>query len=835
MAALHRALASRSRAWWRKASGTPGHDESGEAAGPLSKEAEEAGPPAPIEQIIGDAIENPAETSVPERLALAAGLAASGINRSGEIGEAVPQFATNSAVNDRIAEQLSRPRCPLTSPPIRRTSMMPRRWPPRLSFWSRNGKSRPAAPPPRQRREDGALRRTILTVLTLGQTVLATWSMMAVLPYHGTRPMEIAILVLFAILFFWVSAGFWTAIMGFALLISGHDHHAISNTASPDAPIADDARTAIVMPICNEDVDRVFAGLRATYASLERTGELGHFDFFVLSDSSNPDLRVAEMDAWLRLCSEFGAFGRVFYRWRRLRLKRKSGNLADFCRRWGSQYRYMVVLDADSVMSGECLKRLMQLMEANPRAGIIQTAPHASGRETLHSRIQQFANRVYGPLFTAGLHFWQLGEAHYWGHNAIIRVAPFIRHCSLGRLKKRGLNNLEILSHDFVEAALMRRAGWSVWIAYDLPGSHEEMPPNLLDELQRDRRWCQGNLINSRLLLAEGLHPAHRVVFATGIMAYVSAPLWFLFLMLSTMLLAIQTLVPPQYFVIPYQLFPVWPEWNHQWAVMLFTATAVLLFAPKILSVLLLWTHDARNFGGRLRVAISALTEAVYSALLAPIRMLFHTRFVTTTLAGLEIKWTSPARENAETTWGDALRKHGWHTLFGVVWAGFVYWLNPAFLWWLLPVVGALMVSIPISVWSSRVSLGRHLRRLGLFLIPEESAPPYELVRLQEEQEKSNPKRDFTAAVVDPVVNAVACAANGLSRTRPGAFHDARRGLVEKALAGGPYALNKQQQLDLLDDPVSLSRLHLLVWSSSRAHRAWNEAIGVSECTDAIS
>jgi membrane glycosyltransferase len=172
----------------------------------------------------------------------------------------------------------------------------------------------------------------------------------------------------------------------------------------------------------------------------------------------------------------------------------------------------MVVLDADSVMTGACLATLVRLMEANPTTGIIQTAPRGAGRDTLFARVQQFATQVYGPLFTAGLHFWQLGESYYWGHNAIIRVAPFMRHCALGRLPGRGPFAGEILSHDFVEAALMRRAGWKVWMAYDLPGSYEEMPPNLLDELKRDRRWCRGNLINLRLFLWAGLHPAHRAV-----------------------------------------------------------------------------------------------------------------------------------------------------------------------------------------------------------------------------------------------------------------------------------------------------------------------------------
>lgn len=743
---------------------------------------------------------NPAEQSQAARLAMAAGGAT----------------VTDAHGRSRLA----------STPPIRRTPMAPKPWPLRLMGWPFKRlwlKHAPAAP--LQHRGTATLRRAVLTGLALSQTMVATWAMTAILPYHGSQPLEIVVLALFAILFAWISAGFWTAIMGCALLMSGGDRHAISASAPPDTSI--EARTAIVMPICNEDVARVFAGLRATYESLATSGELPHFDFFVLSDSSEPDLRVAEVEAWLRLCREVGGFGRIFYRRRRNRIKRKSGNIADFCRRWGADYRYMVVLDADSVMSGECLTALVRLMEANPDAGIIQTAPRAAGRETLHARIQQFANRVYGPLFTAGLHFWQLGEAHYWGHNAIIRVAPFIRHCALGRLR-RGAGSVEIMSHDFVEAALMRRAGWGVWIAYDLPGSYEEMPPNLLDELKRDRRWCEGNLINSRLFLAEGLHAAHRAVFATGVMAYMSAPIWFLFLLLSTALLAIHTLVPPQYFVRPYQLFPIWPEWHLGWAALLFGATSLLLSLPKILSVVLLWMQGAREFGGPLRLGLGMLAEFVYSMLLAPIRMLFHTQFVAAALAGRHTAWKSPPREDSETTWAEALRRHGLHTLLGVAWAAGVYWLHPSYLWWLLPVVGALALSIPLSVWSSRARLGRRLRSARLFLIPEESCPPLELRRLRLEHKRTPAPSGFVAAVVDPLVNAVACAA-----ARERSWQPEHMQLVIAALTTGPEALGERQKLDLLDNPLALSRLHFEVWSSIAAHPGWHEAMGIPPCTAA--
>jgi membrane glycosyltransferase len=716
-----------------------------------------------------------------------------------------------------IAEDAQHRERLFTMPPLNRSSMSPR-------AWMKRRRHSPVAdsPDPRGRwHMAGVRRRLFLLSLLLAQTYLATYSMALVLPYHGRQPLEVGILMLFAILFAWVTGGFWTAVAGFFTLNAGHDAYAISRTARPDAPIDPEARTAIIMPVANENVARVFAGLRATYESLARTGNLERFDFFILSDSSDPDLRVAETQAWMDFCVRLSAFGRVFYRWRQHRIKRKSGNVADFCRRWGRSYRYMVILDADSVMSGDCLCMLVRIAEANPNAGIIQTAPRAAGRDTLYARVQQFATRVYGPLFTAGLHYWQLGESHYWGHNAIIRVAPFMKHCALGRLPGRGALAGEILSHDFVEAALMRRAGWAVWIAYDLPGSYEEMPPNLIDELKRDRRWCQGNLMNFRLFSMKGLHVAHRAVFMSGVMAYFSALLWFLFLVLSTALLAVHELTVPEYFLEPYQLFPIWPEWRPQWAIWLFTATASILLIPKLLSVLLVAKRGASRFGNTFRATVSVLGEIALSTLLAPIRMLFHTRFVVTSIIGWTVRWKSPPREDAETTWREAIRHHGLQTLLGVAWAGGVYWLNPAFVWWLLPIAGALIVSIPVSVYTSRVSLGRHLRRAKYFLIPEEFSPPTEIRSTRRYWKLAQPDRDFIDAVTDPVVNAVACAFGAARREPTEAALRQRGALVERALWRGPEDLERSDKMILLNDPVALSQLHFKVWTSSRAHPDW--------------
>jgi membrane glycosyltransferase len=427
------------------------------------------------------------------------------------------------------------------APGIRRTPMAAKPWR-GLSLLSWAFRVEPGPPDvDGPARSAGRRRRFVLLALSLAPAIYATYVMSGLLPDEASSLPEKALLAVFAILSCWLAAGFWTAMMGFVVLMRGGDRHLISRSAVDPGPLPRGARTAVVMPVCNEDVKRVFAGLRATIESVARAGAIDHFDFFVLSDSSEPDTCVAELDAWhaLRdaLSEQLNADVRLFYRRRERRVKRKSGNVDDFCRRWGALYRYMVVLDADSVMSGQCLSTLVRLMEARPDAGIIQTAPCAVGRDTLHARIQQFANQVYGPLFTAGLHYWQLGESHYWGHNAIIRLEPFMKHCVLAPLPGRGALAGEILSHDFVEAALMRRAGYGVWIAYDLPGSYEEMPSNLIEEVGRDRRWCHGNLMNARLMFAPGMHPVHRTVFLTGALAYLSAPLWAGFLALSTWLL----------------------------------------------------------------------------------------------------------------------------------------------------------------------------------------------------------------------------------------------------------------------------------------------------------
>lgn len=464
------------------------------------------------------------------------------------------------------------------------------------------------------------------------------------------------------------------------------------------------------------------------------------------------------------------------------------------------------------------------LIRHNPNAGIIQSSPKASGMDTLYARCQQFATRVYGPLFTAGLHFWQLGESHYWGHNAIIRVKPFIEHCALAPLPGEGSFAGSILSHDFVEAALMRRAGWGVWIAYDLPGSYEELPPNLLDELKRDRRWCHGNLMNFRLFLVKGMHPVHRAVFLTGVMSYLSAPLWFMFLALSTALQVVHALTEPQYFLQPRQLFPVWPQWRPELAIALFASTMVLLFLPKLLSILLIWCKGTKEYGGFWRVTLSLLLEVLFSVLLAPVRMLFHTVFVVSAFLGWEVVWNSPQRDDDSTSWGEAFKRHGSQLLLGLVWAVGMAWLDLRFLFWLAPIVFSLILSPFVSVISSRATVGLRTKRWKLFLIPEEYSPPQVLVdtdRFLEMNRQRSLDDGFMHAVFNPSFNALATAMATARHRASKVLEIARDRHVEQALNETPEKLNRDRRLVLLSDPVTMARLHFRVWNSPERYSSW--------------
>src|SRR5580692_6320267 len=451
-------------------------------------------------------------------------------------------------------------------------------------------------------------RRLLFFGLTLTSSVLASLLMLDILRANSLTVLEAMSLVLFFGLFTWISGAFWTAVAGFVIRLKGGAPKVMQ--AHDADGLAIHSRIALVMPVYNEDPRRTTAGLEAIWSSLAKQAESAAFDLFILSDTRKSDIAAAEEAAWRALVARHGGQGRIFYRRRAQNVGRKSGNIADFVRNWGAAYSHMIVLDADSVMSGKALVTLARLMDANPQVGIIQTAPLPVGRETLFARMVQFGARLNGPMLSSGLAFWQLGEANYWGHNAIIRLHAFAAHCDLPRLPGHPPLGGEILSHDFVEAAFMRRAGYQVWLVPDLMGSWEEVPSNIIEFAARDRRWAQGNLQHLGLLPMRGLHWLSRIHLITGVLSYATSPIWLLVLTLSTIIVCMEALQGIQYFEPgSYSLFPSWPESRATEIVALLSITLSILLMPKVLGATLALVNSKlrREYGGGFRLVASVL------------------------------------------------------------------------------------------------------------------------------------------------------------------------------------------------------------------------------------
>lgn len=578
------------------------------------------------------------------------------------------------------------------------------------------------------RAEVAAARRTLFFGTTIASALLASALMLDILRANGLTLLELTSLVLFFVLFTWITGAFYTALAGFVIHLIGRDKEILSARDVEATPLA--RRTAIVMPVYNEDPAGIEARVSATWTSLQENSESAAFDFYILSDTRDVAAGERERAMWQRLVQRHAANGRIFYRRRPENIGRKAGNLADFVRRWGGSYEHMVVLDADSVMSGHALVTLARMMEAHPTVGILQTLPMPVGRETPFARLIQFAARLNGPMLASGLAFWQLDAGNYWGHNAIIRLRPFAQACALPSLPGSAPLGGEILSHDFVEAAFMRRAGFEVWLVPDLSGSWEEVPSNLVDFAARDRRWAQGNMQHFKVLPMKGLHWLSRMHMLTGILSYATSPIWLTVLVVSSFLTCLAALNGHQYFQPgAYVLFPAWPESRFAEIASLLTVTLVVLLMPKLLGATLALRDPVvrRGFGGVRRLAGGLLLEQVFSILLAPAMMVFHATFVVSTLAGKPVSWNAQDREDRGVTWMEGLRRHRWHILLGIVWGVTILALAPSYIWWMLPVIAGLLSGFALTVWTSRKSLGRSLKRLGLLVTPEETTPPPEL------------------------------------------------------------------------------------------------------------
>lgn len=665
-----------------------------------------------------------------------------------------------------------------------------------------------------------AARRTLFMGASIFLT--ATGFVLLLRSYSGQHIFwpDYIVIGLFPLLFGQISVGFILALFGFFDWLRGGDPlHVMRRPWREKEGSVPLAATAIVIPVFNEEVQRVSQGIANMWRSLEKTGQIEHFDFYLCSDSNDADHWIEEECAWMHLCQKLNAFGKFFYRKRRHAINSKSGNVADFCRRWGKRYRYMIVLDADSIMSGATMVRLVRAMEANPEVGILQTQPRMVLGQSLLRRLIQFSGHLSGKLFAQGCSMAQMSSGSYWGHNAIIRIAPFIEHCDLPLLPVPNPRKRRVLSHDTVEAALMQRAGYDVWIAYDEEGSYEEGPPNLSDMLKRDFRWCAGNLQHFWFLFARGIEMGNRLQIWIGLMAYLCSPFWLMFLIAGSF---------GAYDRARFMALSAGPEdlgvTQEPEGVALFIITLALLFVPRVLGILSALRQDSRFF----RLLISALLETLLSILIAPVLMLFHTLFVLLAILGWQVKWTTQNRADTGLSFSHCLVLYGWQSILGV--AGQMtafyylglnsYWLMPIFVGWTFA---------PLTAWiTSWGSLGKALRTHGLFLTLEESQPPPELENLDQDVSQEQPQTPlplWPQALLCPYIHALhlsmvrqRSSSRGEEQPAP-SLVDLRERLVQE----GPSALAPKEKLRLLWDPETVFWLHQKLWScpESNLHPSW--------------
>lgn len=542
-------------------------------------------------------------------------------------------------------------------------------------------------------------RRMLVVLLALIPASIAAHEMRRSIGLDGISLWEGVYLALFIPLFAWIAFGFATSLIGFLLLTTGQPSVTRRYRAQQVTPLRE--RTAILLPVCNEDFLGVLGRLSIMERSLVQVMGGERFEFFILSDS-NPENGEIERRAYEEMRP---AFARpVHYRRRALNIGRKPGNIAEWVQRFGAAYEYMIVLDADSVMSGQTMARLATDMEGHPTLGLIQTVPTVMGAATLFARWQQFASRLYGPISAAGMIWWAGSEGMFWGHNAILRTRAFAQCCGLPELKGRAPFGGHIMSHDMIEATLLRRQGWDVHMVM-AEDSFEEFPPSMPDMFTRDRRWCQGNIQHVPLLMKiAGLHPVSRFQLLVGASAYCTSLLW-----LALMLVVLGGAAAgawPMSAVLP----------SHG----LLVLTAVMLFGPKLLAMLWALADAGRRigFGGAERMTRGVLADIVLSILMAPVAMLTQTINLFSILMGRKASWNGQTRDRDGMAMGSAIWLFKWHIFLGAALLALGARAGSGF-WWVMPVAAGLLLAPVLAALTARKDLGRRADEHGLFQVAD--------------------------------------------------------------------------------------------------------------------
>ncbi|MEM8702694.1 MAG: glucans biosynthesis glucosyltransferase MdoH [Pseudomonadota bacterium] len=561
------------------------------------------------------------------------------------------------------------------------------------------------------------LRRLVFSAL-LAISFFGLSALMAVtLSPGGLTPLDLFILLCFMVTLPWTIIGFWNAVIGLLVMRLSRDPvKAVCpiDAGAPDAPLK--SSTALLSCVRDEDVDGLEKNLSAMVSNLIRSGYAAHFKLFVLSDTSQDAIALQEHEMAARMSQRFQGQMDVVYRRRSVNTGYKAGNIEDFCDRWGDQHDFALVLDADSYMSAEAIATLVRRMEANPNVGILQSLVVGLPTDSAFARVFQFGMRLGMRSYTIGSAWWQGDCGPYWGHNALLRLKPFKEHCRLPVLPGKGPLAGTVLSHDQVEAVLMRRAGYECRVLPLETGSYEDNPPHLLEFIRRDLRWCQGNLQYRRLIGMKGLKPVSRAQLVLAILMFLGSPAWIGF-MVGAAVLGMTTDYAP---------------YRADTGVFMFFTVLSMVFAPKIATVIdVLARRDLRKaFGGPIRILISFVAEIVYSAMLAPIMAVSHTMFMGGLATGKAIGWGAQARGVARLPVTLAASKLWPQTLFGIVALTWFAFQPIELVWPVLPIAAGPLLAIAIAVATSTKSLGRLGIQSTLWRIPEETAPPPELADL---------------------------------------------------------------------------------------------------------
>jgi membrane glycosyltransferase len=578
-----------------------------------------------------------------------------------------------------------------------------------------------SAPTGLQANAELARRRYLVVALNVGTWLAMMATAAAILGSGGWTVLDWLLLACFAIGTPWTVLGFWNAVIGLWLL---HVHKDPMRAVAPFAAAGDLAtpittKTAIFMTVRNEDPARAILRMKTIKASVDATGQGEAFSYFILSDTNIADVATAEEQGVADWKASDKDGERITYRRRDNNAGFKAGNVRDFCERWGRDFELMIPLDADSLMSGETIVKIVRMMQAHPGLGLVQTLVVGMPSSSAFARIFQFGMRHGMRSYTMGQAWWVGDCGPFWGHNAVVRIKPFMEECELPILAGKPPLGGHVLSHDQVEATLMRRAGYEVRVLPFEGGSWEENPPTMLDFAKRDVRWCQGNMQYVKLMDLPGLKPMSRFQLVWAVLMFLGLPAWTF--MIATLPLS------------SWEARGI-SDYPAGLAIALYIVFFAMYLSPKIAGLVdaVLTKGGVATFGGPLRFAVSAALEIVFSFLQGAVSSFRTTVFMIGLAFGKSVVWGGQSRDAYGISWTTAAENLWPQTLFGAVLCGLTYLVSPTAFWWSLPLTAGYLLAIPFAVVTASPALGRAFQGAGIAGIPEDFATPKEVVAVQE-------------------------------------------------------------------------------------------------------